>query len=53
VPRRTRATLRSDQERIKREAFDGLKAKLAHAFAAPDSSYRLLTAEDVIARNKT
>jgi putative addiction module CopG family antidote len=48
-----RDLIRRDKERVEREAFDRLKAELAHAFAAPESAYRPLTAADVIARNKT
>lgn len=33
-------------------SFERLKAELAKAFAAPDSAYSPLTAEDVIRRNK-
>jgi Arc/MetJ-type ribon-helix-helix transcriptional regulator len=48
-----RDLIRRDKERVEREAFDRLKAELAHAYAAPDSSYQPLTAADVIARNRT
>ena len=48
-----RDLIRRDKERAEREAFDRLKAELAHAFAAPESSYRSLTAAEVIARNQT
>ena len=47
-----RDLIRRDKERAEQEAFDRLKAELNHAFAAPDSSYRPLTAADVIARNR-
>lgn len=47
-----RDLIRRDKQRAEQEAFDRLKAELAHAFAAPDSSYRPLTAATVIARNK-
>ena len=47
-----RALIRRDKERTEAEAFDRLKAELAHAFAAPESSFHSLTAADVIARNK-
>ena len=47
----------NDSERSKlredREGFKRLKAALDHAFAAPDATYRPLTATDVIARNRT
>lgn len=46
-----RDLIRRDMERKEQQAFDRLKAELAHAFAAPESSYRPLTAADVIARN--
>ena len=36
-----------------REAFNRLKAELDQAFAAPDATYRSLTAAEVIARNRT
>lgn len=48
-----RDLIRRDKERVEREAFDRLKAELTHAFSAPESSYRPLTAADVIARNRT
>ena len=47
-----RDLIRRDMDRVEREAFERLKAELAHAFAAPDSSYRPLTAAEVIARNR-
>lgn len=47
-----RDLIRRDKERLEQAAFDRLKTELAHAFAAPESSYRPLTAADVIARNK-
>jgi antitoxin ParD1/3/4 len=47
-----RDLIRRDKQRAEQEAFDRLKAELAHAFAAPDSSYQQLTAATVIARNK-
>jgi len=47
-----RDLIRRDKERTEAEAFERLKAELAQAFNAPESSYLLLTAEDVIARNK-
>ena len=48
-----RDLIRRDRERAEQEAFARLKAELAHAFAAPDSAYRPLTAAEVIARNRT
>ncbi len=47
-----RDLIRRDKERAEHEAFARLKAELTRAFAAPDSSYRQLTAAQVIARNK-
>ena len=46
-----RDLIRRDMERKEQQAFDRLKVELAHAFAAPESAYRPLTAADVIARN--
>lgn len=46
-----RDLIRRDKERSEREAFERLRAELARAFAAPDSSYRPLSASEVIARN--
>ena len=48
-----RDLIRRDKERSEREAFERLKAELERAFAAPDESYRPLSASDVIARNAT
>jgi len=47
-----RDLIRRDKERVEREAFDRLKAELTHAFAAPDTTYKPLTAAAVISRNK-
>jgi putative addiction module CopG family antidote len=47
-----RDLIRRDRERAEQKAFDRLKAELAHAFAAPESTYKPLTAAEVIARNK-
>jgi putative addiction module CopG family antidote len=47
-----RDLIRRDKERVEREAFDRLKAELMHAYAAPEESYRPLTAAEVIARNR-
>ena len=47
-----RDLIRRDKERAEREAFDRLKAELTRAFAAPEQSYRPLTAAEVIARNR-
>jgi putative addiction module CopG family antidote len=46
-----RDLIRRDMERREQQAFDRLKAELAHAFASPEAAYRSLTAADVIARN--
>ena len=46
-----RDLVRRDKERAEREAFDRLKAELSRAFAAPEDSYKPLTAAEVIARN--
>jgi putative addiction module CopG family antidote len=48
-----RDLIRRDKERAEREAFDRLKAELTRAFAAPEESYRPLTAAEVIARNRS
>lgn len=48
-----RDLIRRDKERVEQAAFERLKAELTHAFAAPESSYRPLTAAEVIARNRT
>ena len=47
-----RDLIRRDKERAERESFKRLKAELARAFAAPDSSYHPLSAAEVIARNR-
>ena len=46
-----RDLIRRDQERSQQQAFERLKAELALAYAAPDTAYRPLTADEVIARN--
>jgi antitoxin ParD1/3/4 len=48
-----RDPVRRDKERAEKEAFDRLKAELTHAFAAPEPSYRPLTAAEVTRRNRT
>lgn len=48
-----RDLIRRDKERAESEAFDRLKSELALAFAAPEASYKPLTADEVIARNRT
>ena len=47
-----RDLIRRDKERAEREAFDRLKAELNRAFAAPEESYKPLTAAEVITRNR-
>ena len=47
-----RDLIRRDKERAEREAFNRLKAELTRAFAAPEESYRSLTVDEVIARNR-
>ena len=47
-----RDLIRRDKEHAEQKAFDRLKAELAHAFAAPESSYKPLTAAEVIAHNE-
>ncbi|MBP0485151.1 ribbon-helix-helix domain-containing protein [Sagittula salina] len=48
-----RDLIRRDKERAEHEAFDRLKAELNRAFAAPEDTYKTLTAAEVIARNRT
>lgn len=48
-----RDLIRRDMARAEREAFDRLKAELAQAYSAPESTYKPLTAADVIARNRS
>ena len=45
-----RDLIRRDKARSEQEAFDRLKAELERAFAAPDDTYRELSAADVIAQ---
>ena len=52
ISEHVRDLIRRDRERAEGEAFARLKAELAHAFAAPEESYRPLTAAEVIARNR-
>ena len=47
-----RALIRRDKERMEQQAFERLKAELALAFSAPESSYAPLTATDVSKRNR-
>lgn len=46
-----RDLIRRDMERKEQEAFERLRAELSHAYAAPESAYRPMTAADVVARN--
>ncbi|MGF1456938.1 MAG: type II toxin-antitoxin system ParD family antitoxin [Alphaproteobacteria bacterium] len=48
-----RDLIRRDKEQTEKQASDRLKTELRHAFAAPESSYKPLTAAEVIARNRT
>jgi putative addiction module CopG family antidote len=48
-----RDLIRRDKERAEKEAFERLRAELARAFAASESSYEPMTAAEVIARNRT
>ncbi len=48
-----RDLIRRDKERVEKEIFDRLKAELQSAFAVSDSSYKPLTAAEVIARNRS
>ena len=47
-----RDLIRRDMSRVEAEAFERLRAELAHAYAAPEDTYRPLTADDVIVRNR-
>lgn len=47
-----RDLIRRDKERAEAETFDRLKAELNRAFAAPEDSYKPLTAAEVISRNR-
>ncbi|MDX3773285.1 addiction module antitoxin [Chromatiaceae bacterium AAb-1] len=47
-----RDLIRRDKERVEAERFERLKTELAYAFSAPESSYHILSAAEVIARNK-
>ncbi|MBU6268263.1 MAG: addiction module antitoxin [Sphingomonadales bacterium] len=46
-----RDLIRRDMQRAEAAAFERLKAELGRAFAAPDTDYEALSANDVIARN--
>ena len=47
-----RDLIRRDKERAEAEAYNRLRAELTHAFAAPEVTYKPLTASEVIARNR-
>lgn len=47
-----RDLIRRDMARVEREAFERRRAELTQAYAAPESSYKPLTAADVIGRNR-
>ena len=47
-----RDLIRKDKTRVESERMALLKAELAAAFSAPESSYEVLDAESVIARNR-
>jgi antitoxin ParD1/3/4 len=46
-----RDLIRRDMARTDAESFERLKAELTRAFAAPDSAYSPLDADEVIRRN--
>lgn len=48
-----RHLIRRDMERVENERIERLKAELTLAFAAPDSSYVVLNADELIARNRS
>ena len=48
-----RDLIRRDKAQADEIAFQKLKAELTHAFATPEASYKPLSADDVIARNRT
>jgi len=47
-----RDLVRKDKERKEQLDFERLKNELQLAFSAPDSAYSLLTADDIISRNR-
>ena len=47
-----RHLIRRDMERAEQDQIERLKAELALAFAAPDSSYVSITADEFVARNR-
>lgn len=46
-----RDLIRRDMDRTEQAAFERLRSELTQAFAAPESAYRPLTAQEVLARN--
>ena len=46
-----RDLIRRDKERVEAERLTLLRAELTAAFAAPESAYRTLDADTVVARN--
>jgi Arc/MetJ-type ribon-helix-helix transcriptional regulator len=46
-----RDLIRRDKERVEAEGFSRLKAELAAAFSAPESSFVAMDAETIISRN--
>lgn len=46
-----RALIRRDKERSEGEALERLKAELKQAFSSPESSFKKITAAEVISRN--
>ena len=46
-----RDLIRRDMSRVDAESFARLKAELVHAFAAPQTAYHRLDADEVIRRN--
>ena len=47
-----RDLIRKDKAQADETAFQRLKAELSHAFAAPEASYKPLSAVEVINRNR-
>lgn len=48
-----RDLIRRDKERVDNETFERLRAELGVAFAAPDTSYVAVTADQLIDRNRS
>ncbi len=47
-----RDLIRKDKTQHEEKAYERLKAELTHAFAAPEASYKPVTAAEIIARNR-